>query len=244
MFFRPFLAWLALGLIGAVSSTFLHDINNMNLGPGTQDLSPTVLRFLLMLQPAILLLITVSLGAALDHKTGLRSWLSERLRGQPSRFPAPLLPIAAGFALGFVAALADTAFFTWYSGTSEAGVKPHIAPILYGGITEELMLRYGLLTLFFWITAKLLRRPPGTPIGAPSAWIMIGLVALIFGALHLPVMAALMELTPALILRTILLNAVLGTLAGWLYWRRKLEAAMLAHMAFHPGLWAALWLIA
>jgi membrane protease YdiL (CAAX protease family) len=33
--------------------------------------------------------------------------------------------------------------------------------------------------------------------------------------------------------RTVLLNAVVGVLFGWLYWRRSLEAAMVAHAAFH-----------
>ena len=38
-------------------------------------------------------------------------------------------------------------------------------------------------------------------------------------------------LTPALITRTIVLNSLAGIAFGWLYWRRGLEAAMLAHFS-------------
>jgi membrane protease YdiL (CAAX protease family) len=36
--------------------------------------------------------------------------------------------------------------------------------------------------------------------------------------------------------RTVLLNALGGVLFGWLFWRRSLEVAMVAHAAFHVGL--------
>jgi membrane protease YdiL (CAAX protease family) len=36
--------------------------------------------------------------------------------------------------------------------------------------------------------------------------------------------------------RTVLLNAVAGVLFGWLYWRGRLEAAMVAHASFHVPL--------
>jgi hypothetical protein len=45
----------------------------------------------------------------------------------------------------------------------------------------------------------------------------------------------MVELTPLIIFRTILLNALGGTLFGWLYWRHNLETAMVAHAAAYVG---------
>jgi membrane protease YdiL (CAAX protease family) len=41
------------------------------------------------------------------------------------------------------------------------------------------------------------------------------------------------DLTPFVIARALLLNGIFGLVAGWLYWRKSLEAAMAAHMLGH-----------
>lgn len=45
--------------------------------------------------------------------------------------------------------------------------------------------------------------------------------------------ASTFDLTPALVVRTVLLNTIVGVALGWLFWRRSLETAMVAHAAFH-----------
>jgi membrane protease YdiL (CAAX protease family) len=59
--------------------------------------------------------------------------------------------------------------------------------------------------------------------------------ALVFAAGHLPALAAMVEPTPALVARTLALNAIAGLVYGWLFLTRGLEAAMLAHGATHVG---------
>ena len=59
------------------------------------------------------------------------------------------------------------------------------------------------------------------------------LAALLFGVGHLPATALIVPLTPVVIARAIVLNGIGGLLFGWLYWRRSLEAAMIAHATFH-----------
>jgi membrane protease YdiL (CAAX protease family) len=39
----------------------------------------------------------------------------------------------------------------------------------------------------------------------------------------------LVALSPVIVARTVLLNAIAGVAFGWLFWRRSLEAAMVAH---------------
>jgi membrane protease YdiL (CAAX protease family) len=57
------------------------------------------------------------------------------------------------------------------------------------------------------------------------------LSALAFGALHLPATAAVTQLGPAVVARTPVLNGMLATLFGYLFSKRGLEAAMIAHFA-------------
>jgi membrane protease YdiL (CAAX protease family) len=63
----------------------------------------------------------------------------------------------------------------------------------------------------------------------------IALAAVMFAVGHLPVMAAQLDLTPAIVLRTLVLNSIAGLLYGWLFWRHHLEAAMVAHASTHMG---------
>jgi membrane protease YdiL (CAAX protease family) len=106
---------------------------------------------------------------------------------------------------------------------------------LYGGITEELMLRFGLMSVLAFVGWRVTgRRADGPQPGVVRAAIVIA--AVLFGLGHLPALAQSADLTPALVVRTVLLNAVAGVLFGWLYWRRSLEAAMVAHASFHVPL--------
>ncbi|MGB8716005.1 MAG: CPBP family glutamic-type intramembrane protease, partial [Rhodanobacteraceae bacterium] len=108
-----------------------------------------------------------------------------------------------------------------------------LVAISYGRITEELMLRYGLMTLLVWVGARVWTTLP------PRLYFGASLVsAFLFGAGHLPAMAALIPLTPIVILRTVGLNALLGLAFGLLFWRRGLEHAMVAHVATHLAFWS------
>jgi membrane protease YdiL (CAAX protease family) len=64
-------------------------------------------------------------------------------------------------------------------------------------------------------------------------WIAISLAAILFGVGHLGAAATVYELTPFVIARTIAGNALFGIVFGWLFWRRSLEAAMIAHATGH-----------
>jgi membrane protease YdiL (CAAX protease family) len=96
----------------------------------------------------------------------------------------------------------------------------------YGAIVEEIMLRVFVMGVVAWLLSRLSR-------GQPRAWVMlVALVvaALVFGAGHLPAAAQLAPLTGELVLRVIAYNTLAGLVFGWLYWKRGLEHAMLAHL--------------
>jgi membrane protease YdiL (CAAX protease family) len=100
----------------------------------------------------------------------------------------------------------------------------------YGGIVEEVLLRLFLMSFLAWVGKFLSHTPEGYPTSA-VLWIANILAALIFGLAHLPATAALLPLTPLVITRAVILNGLGGVAFGWLYWKRGLEAAMVAHFS-------------
>lgn len=243
-FWKPYLAWSALGLIGVLFVALSADPSVIAATPGMADMSITALRVTAAIQPAALLLIATALGVHVAHQVGFRSWLTEVLRGEETRFPSPILPVLVGLVLGILVAIGDTAFFRMIEGAwpapAEQSLLERLMALTYGGISEELIMRYGLLSFFVWIGVKATGQERPGPV---LVWTMILIVALLFGAGHLPVMAQMGDLTLPIILRTVGLNALLAILLGWLLWKRGLEASMMAHIAFHPGLWLGLLVI-
>lgn len=115
-----------------------------------------------------------------------------------------------------------------------------LAGMLYSGITEELMMRWGLVSLLAWALWRLTQRGRGRP--APRImWSAITVAAVIFGLSHLGGAAAIAPLTGGLIARTVVLNGVGGMIFGWLFWRKSQEAAMLAHAAVHVVFTVVAW---
>jgi len=100
----------------------------------------------------------------------------------------------------------------------------------YGGIVEEVLLRLFLMSFLAWVGKFVSHTPEGYPT-APVLWTANILAAVIFGLAHLPATATLLPLTPLVITRAILLNGLGGVAFGWLYWKRGLESAMVAHFS-------------
>ncbi|MDR1096157.1 MAG: CPBP family intramembrane metalloprotease [Spirochaetaceae bacterium] len=100
----------------------------------------------------------------------------------------------------------------------------------YGGIAEEVLLRLFLVSLFVWISFKIKKTKEGSPTDF-GIWLSIILAAIFFGLGHLPATAQITSLTGAVIIRAIVLNGIGGIIFGWLYWKKGLESAMIAHFS-------------
>jgi hypothetical protein len=98
----------------------------------------------------------------------------------------------------------------------------------YGGVVEEVECRVLLVSVVVWVLARCNRR-----IAAPWMYIVaIVLAALLFGVGHLPAAFATHAVHgPALIAHIVLLNALVGVVTGWLFWKYGLEHAMVAHFS-------------
>jgi hypothetical protein len=191
---------------------------------------PGVPRAALLVNPLILL----ALGAALG------GWAAPRA-GFVALRPAGWAPrggeLGLGLALGLLVALADHATRGLWQGAGGVppslvqGWQPVMLPlgVLYGGVAEEVMLRWGVMSLAVLALGRLLPRRAAVGLGC-------ALAALIFAMGHLPALAASgAALDAPLLARTLALNAGLGVVYGWLFARRDLAAAMLAHAGTHLG---------
>jgi membrane protease YdiL (CAAX protease family) len=110
---------------------------------------------------------------------------------------------------------------------------PIVARVLHGGISEELLLRWGLMTALTWLAWRFLQQRRG-PVRAGVVWLAIAVSAIIFAAGHLPAASVLLgSLDVAVVVFVIGVNTALGLLFGYLFWRHGLESAMIAHALAH-----------
>jgi hypothetical protein len=250
---RLFIILLTAGLTG-VFSFLLIDLSALvallpvPAGAEIPQITPAI-KLLSLIQPAILLSLAVLVGIALASKVGLSSPAAEAAAsGSPvwPVFKPQIVPGLIGGLLGGIAivltALLAKPFLSAETAARIAAfgrLVPLPTRLLYGGITEELLLRWGLMTLLVWATWRLLQRREGGP---KSAYVVGAILvsSLVFGVGHLPVAYMILpEATVALTLFVIVANSVFGLIAGYLYWKKGLESAMLAHMLTHVLLLAA-----
>jgi hypothetical protein len=197
-------------------------------------------RALLAVQPAILTLLCVALGAFAAPRTGLGApGLTLLLAGD-----SPFTTWRTGLGPALVVAAVSAAVIALYSALTApllAGVGgqevPLVSRLLYGGVTEEIIARWGLMSFIVWLALRLLP-PDDLPY-----WIGILGAALLFAAGHLPLLFTLVA-APSfwLILAVLAGNALVGIGFGWLFWRHGLEAAMLAHAGAHGIVYIIQWI--
>jgi len=114
--------------------------------------------------------------------------------------------------------------------TSQPAAWKGLLASFYGGIAEEILLRLFVMSLLVWLGHFLSKTADGKPTGGVY-WAANILAAVLFGLGHLPATALLVPITPLIIFRAILLNGLIGVACGWLYWKRGLESAMIAHFS-------------
>jgi hypothetical protein len=249
---RLFLVLFAAGFL-AVPSLLLVDMAGIiTLLPIPANEIPTItpaIKLLTLLQPTILVAVCVLVGVALASEVGLASPVAEAVakRGDlVSALTPQLLPGLIGGLVGGGAVVSIAAVFRPFLSPevvtliSDFGkFLPLPTRLLYGGIVEELLLRWGFMTLLVWAMWRLFQKGKDTP--SSTVFVVAILISsVLFGIGHLPVAFVLVaEPTLALISFVILANSAFGLIAGWLYWKKGLESAMIAHTIAHIAMFAA-----
>lgn len=185
----------------------------------------------------------VLIGVALASRVGLSSPAAEAAAGKgnvASALKPQITPGLIGGLAGGVAILSawllwkpflSAAFATRAEGLNKS--LPFLTRLLYGGIVEELLLRWGLMTLLVWFQWRLLQKGKGEPRVTFFVTAII-VSSLVFALGHLPLASALgVGFTVAIVSYVVVANSVFGLIAGYLYWKKGLEAAIIAHMSTH-----------
>lgn len=205
-----------------------------------------VVPWAILANPVILLVVFAFAGASAAPVAGCSSRVAGRVAGASTS----IVPnqwhwfLALGIALGCAIGIADhvtrplrqavhagppSLVEAW----SPAGL---IVGVFYGGVIEEIIMRWGLMSILVVAFWRLFGRGSPRP-SSNVVWSAITLSALIFAASHLPgLVAEGAVIGGPLLFRTLLWNGLLGVVFGAVFAHRDLESAMLCHAGFHIGL--------
>lgn len=237
--------WIAAILATIAVLPYVLELQSGILAQIELPISLPVLIALQVVQSAVIFAIAIFIGMLLAKRVGLGTpVLDSIVRGESiSEKVRAILPISIG--LGVVATLlilglevfvfqpallkelGDSASALSLQNAQPAAWKGFLASF-YGGIAEEILLRLFVMSLLAWLGSFVSKTKEGKPTSAVF-WIANILAAVLFGLGHLPATALLIPLTPLVMARAILLNAVGGVAFGYLYWKRGLESAMISH---------------
>lgn len=246
-FLKSFGILFSIGLAGVVSSLIfiLPQVDDLKAAnPALAEVPAALLPLMLMMNPLLLLAAAAAVGTWLAPRVGLRSLLVEKVV-----FGSPVLSelrraLPTALTLGLLLAPVIL-FLDWLMMplTGLGAITDSAAPIpfsqllmglLYGGITEEILLRWGFMSLLVWVGGAAFQRSQS----APKKSLVVSaifLAAVLFGIAHLPAMSTMATLTGWVVFRTVMLNTLGGVVYGWVFWRYNLETAMIAHASTHIG---------
>lgn len=201
-----------------------------------EKFTPMQLKLVTLINPTVLLIISILTGLFLHEKAGLDVPIIKGLikNKRTQKLKAILLyGVFGGIVSGVLIELAKLVYMpiipAEFAELSNSIKYTLAARFLYGGITEELLLRFGLMTFIVWLATKINKLKDEI-----NYWIGIGLSAVIFAIGHFPIVFQSVE-DPSMILLTYILlgNSIGGVIFGWLYWKKGLESAIVAHVFAH-----------
>ena len=238
--------WLA-GMAGVLSLLFIDlsaILASLPASAGSEmPFDPRLIKLISLVQPTIILSVAVFIGVQFASQIGLSAPAAEALATGKSVAPRLKRQIVPGLIAGFAGGVGIIAswvlsrpllppLFVSRAEKLNSSV-PFLTRLLYGGITEELLLRWGLLTLLVWLAWRVFQKGQGKPRPIYLAGAIV-ISSIVFGIGHLPLVAALqVDFTPPIVAFVIIVNSFFGLIAGYLYWKKGLEAAIIAHMSAH-----------
>lgn len=193
------------------------------------------IRYLILINPAILLLLAIIAGITLYQKTRLSLPLIDKVSGnikeQPAYMDLLLHGLFGGMIVGVLLSFIIWIFYPFFPPEfikfSEETSPSPVARFLYGGLTEEIIMRFGLMTFLVWLISKIFK-----DINTMVYGMAIFLSALVFALGHLPSVMPVVS-SNVVVLYILVGNTIGGIIFGWLYWKKGLESAMIAHICTH-----------
>ena len=198
--------------------------------------------FLSSLLPSVVFLSVLTIpfafvGLRLGNQIGLGAPLLSKLLANQSDsiqqlFADAKMSIVSGFVLGLLLVALRIALKPYLPAElplfGHRGVLGGFLVSLGAAIGEEVWFRLGLMTILVWVITRLSPQKKANP---RILWSVIIAISIVFGMAHLPQLASYGAASPFAVFGTIVGNTVVGVLYGWLYWKRSLIAAIIAHFA-------------
>lgn len=206
--------------------------------PYTVAISPTIAAILTpiviaaqIVQSGILFAISIYVGLRLTKKVGFKLPILEGKN--PFAHVREILPISLW--MGFLGGVLILLFSILFGSLSLTFLRVEMSIALwkralasfYGGVAEEVLFRLFLMTVLVWVSTKVARTKNGYPTTI-GIWISIVVTTVLFGLGHLGITGGVTAITDVVILRAVLLNGI-SVIFCWLYWKKGLESAMIAH---------------
>jgi hypothetical protein len=234
-----FITLWSIGMLGVISTLWIA----LPIPAEKLPLPLIALKLINLISPTFLLSVAVLAGVNFAPKVGLSAPVAEAIASggelmlaiKPQVIPGLVGGVFSGIAISILSLLWRSALPADFVTKAEALSQntPLLTRILYGGITEEILMRWGLMSLLVWAAWRVFQAGQGS-LDPRAVVLAIGVTAIVFGLGHLPVVFALgSQVTASLITYIVVGNAIFGLIAGWLYWQKGLEAAIIAHITFH-----------
>lgn len=198
--------------------------------------SPELFKVLSLINPTIMLVGAIFIGVYFHEKVNLKVPILKSFISKTKIENAASI-IKYGIIGGIIAGLLISVF-TYiflpflpddFIKISEKFKLPVLTRFLYGGITEEVLIRFGFMTFLVWLMHTISKS-----LNNKIYWVAIIISAIAFGIGHLPIVFMLVgNPTIQLVFYIIIGNVLGGLIFGYLYWKKGLEAAIIAHIFTH-----------
>jgi hypothetical protein len=173
-----------------------------------------------------------AIGIWMGKQVGLGSKLLSIFVKQESVNWKTLRPhFYVGLIVGMVLGVVGSIQNTLPKGALGAGLDnpsnfEYLLRCMSAAITEEILFRLGLVTLFVWIMRKIVKKPA---LNVLALWVGSLVSSLLFAVAHLPNLLAFGSAGSRLVLIIVVFSTVAGLVMSWLYIRYSLVSAMIAH---------------
>ncbi|MFY0671928.1 MAG: CPBP family intramembrane metalloprotease [Bacteroidia bacterium] len=194
------------------------------------------IKLLTLINPTILMTLTVVLGTVFYKKAGFKVPILESIidsKSESANIRSIMVygligGLISGVLLSAIGAIYIPLLPSEFLEVSESFAPSVLNRLLYGGFTEEIMMRFGLMSFLVWLILKALKKSD------LSTWVGLLLAAILFAFGHFPVaFQAVNEPSAALLSYILIGNSIGGIIFGWLYWKKGLESAFIAHFLTH-----------
>lgn len=239
---KAFLIFLGIYLLTLVAQyPVLIEQGNLYIEIFDQDFAYTAEEFALtaLTQPLLLGVIAIYFGHRYAHQVNLRSLITEQV--EPEHLTAQTKKYTLKDSIPFIVTVAvvvallelgfDVVFQNWLPDLYQPNfviptIPQALNSIFYGGIGQELLLRFGVMTSIVYVLSS-----KGERLNEWTYIIGFVFTAILYAFAQYSSVAGFIDLNAMVILRILVLSGLPGILYGWLYSSFHLEAAIISHVS-------------